>query len=114
MRGMNIKAIHKFMNISRVLIGLINETLRYFPLGLVTIFVVLFYFVPDGVLGDIIHEWQKTDVSGKIYIVRLWLKATLVCVFAPVFLKYLCSDAFMPKKCVNKNSNETNKQSGER
>ncbi|APJ80135.1 hypothetical protein [Escherichia coli] len=114
MRGINIKAIHKFMNISRVLIGLINETLRYFPLGLVTIFVVLFYFIPDGVLGDIIHEWQKTDVSGKIYIVRLWLKATLVCVFASVFLKYLCSDAFMPKKRVNKNSNKTNKQSGER
>ena len=42
MRGINIKVIHKFMNISRVLIGLINETLRYFPLGLVTIFVVLF------------------------------------------------------------------------
>ena len=65
MRGINIKAIHNFMNISRVLIGLIHETLRYFPLGLVTIFVVLFYFIPDGVLGDIIHEWQKTDVSGK-------------------------------------------------
>lgn len=68
MRGINMKGIHNIMNISRVVIGLINETLRYFPLGLVTIFVVLFYFVPDGVLGDIIHEWQKNRrVRKDIY-----------------------------------------------
>lgn len=113
MRGINIKAIHNFMNISRVVIGLTNEILRYFPLGLVMIFVVLFYFVPDGVLGDIIHEWQKTDVSGKIYIVRLWLKATLVYVFVTVFLKYLCSDAFIPKKRVDINGDGNNKKPGE-
>ncbi|HAD6864689.1 TPA_asm: hypothetical protein G1X41_22225 [Salmonella enterica subsp. enterica serovar Typhimurium str. SL1344] len=113
MRGINMKGIHNFMNISRVVIGLINETLRCFPLGLVMIFVGLFYFVPDGVLGDIIHEWQETDASGKIYIIRLWLMSTFVYVFASVLLKYLCSDAFMPKKCINKNNHETNKQSGE-
>ena len=68
MRGINMKGIHNLMNISRVVIGLINETLRYFPLGLVTIFVVLFYFVPDGVLGDIIHEWQKKQTCQERYI----------------------------------------------
>lgn len=77
------------------------------------VFVILFYFVPDSVLCDIIHEWQKTDISGKICIVRLWLEATLICVFTSVVLKYLCSDEFMPKKYVNKNSDETNKQSDE-
>lgn len=77
------------------------------------IFVMLFYFVPDDVLGDIIHEWQKTDVSGTIYIVRLWLKTTLLCVFAAIFLKYLSSDVFMSKMRVDINGDGNNKKSGE-
>lgn len=112
-KEMNNKYVCGVMNISRMLIGLINETLRYFPLGLVMIFVVLFYFVPDDVLGDIIHEWQKTDVSGTIYIVRLWLKTTLLCVFAAIFLKYLSSDVFMSKMRVDINGDGNNKKSGE-
>ncbi len=34
---------------------------------------------------------------------KAFMKAVFVSAFAPVFLKYLCSDAFMPGKCVNKN-----------
>lgn len=86
MRGINIKAIYNFMNISRVLIGLIHETLRYFPLGLVTIFVVLFYFIPDGVLGDIIHEWQKNRCIRKdIYCSFMAESDTGVCFCVCVF-----------------------------
>ncbi|WP_105461185.1 hypothetical protein [Escherichia coli] len=109
-KRINKKYAHGVMNILCVLVRLTSETSKLFPLGLVTVFVILFYFVPDSVLCDIIYEWQKTDVSGKIYFVRLWLKATLVCVFVAVFLKYLCSDAFMPKKCVGINEDGNNKK----
>lgn len=34
---------------------------------------------------------------------KAFMKAVFVSVFVVVFLKYLCSDAFMPGKCVNKN-----------
>lgn len=101
--SMNSKYPRYFMKICSVFIRLINETLKLFPFGLVIIPVILFYFTPDSILSDVIYEWQKSDVSEKVFLVRLYLKAAFVCAFAAVFLKYLCSDAFMPGKCVNKN-----------
>ncbi|TBR67237.1 hypothetical protein FEK50_21870 [Escherichia sp. E2586] len=96
------------MSVCCVLIHLINGTLKWIPFNLVMVPAILFYFAPDSVLGEIIYEWQKTDVSGKIFIVRMYLELTFVCAFVMVFLKYLCSDAFMPGKCVNKNKGGCN------
>ncbi len=100
---MKNKYIHNFINVYYVLIHLINETLKWFPFNLVMTPAILFYFVPDSVLSEVIYEWQQSDMSGKMFLVRLYLKAAFVCAFAAVFFKYLCSDAFMPGKCVNKN-----------
>ena len=86
-----------------VLIRLINETLKWFPFNLVMAPVIFFYFAPDSVIADIIHEWQQSDMSEKMFLVRLYMKAAFVCTFVSVLFKYLCSDAFMPGKCVNKN-----------
>ncbi|ECD4598480.1 hypothetical protein E0980_21775 [Salmonella enterica subsp. enterica serovar Waycross] len=106
--SMNSKYPRSFMTICSVFIRLINETLKLFHFGLVIIPVILFYFTPDSILSDVIYEWQKSDVSEKVFLVRLYLKAAFVCAFAAVFLKYLCSDAFMPGKCVNKNGEGCN------
>lgn len=105
---MKNKYMHNFINVYYVLIHLINGTLKWIPFNLVMVPAILFYFAPDSVLGEIIYEWQKTDVSGKIFIVRMYLELTFVCAFVMVFLKYLCSDAFMPSKCVNKNKGGCN------
>ncbi|ELC4346046.1 hypothetical protein RNH23_004230 [Salmonella enterica] len=101
--SMNSKYPWSFMKICSVFIRLINETLKLFPFCLIIIPVILFYFTPDNILSDVICEWQKSDVSERVFLVRIYLKATFVCAFAAAFLKYLCSDAFMLGKCVNKN-----------
>ncbi|EDQ2186910.1 hypothetical protein GUO98_002791 [Salmonella enterica] len=101
--SMNSKYPWSFMKICSVFIRLINETLKLFPFCLIIIPVILFYFTPDNILSDVIYEWQKSDVSERVFLVRIYLKTTFVCAFAAAFLKYLCSDAFMPGKCVNKN-----------
>ncbi|HAW0919519.1 TPA: hypothetical protein JLL04_005100 [Escherichia coli] len=98
-----MKAELHFRKIFNRFIRLINETLKCLPFNLVMAPAILFYFVPDSVLSEVIYEWQQSDMSGKIFLVRLYLKAAFVCAFAAVFLKYLCSDAFMSGKCVNKN-----------
>ncbi|EFE1684481.1 hypothetical protein LLF11_22425 [Escherichia coli] len=100
---MKNKYIHNFINVYYVLIHLMNETLKWFPFNLVMVSVILFYFAPDGILGENIHEWQKTDISGKIFLIRLYLEVTFVCVFAVVFLKYLYFNVFIQDKCVSKN-----------
>ncbi len=64
-KKINKKYAHGVMNILCVLVRLTSETSKLFPLGLVTVFVILFYFVPDNVLGDIIYEWQKNRCIRK-------------------------------------------------
>ncbi|EMF1799686.1 hypothetical protein V2G00_004249 [Escherichia coli] len=92
-----------FKKILSRFIRLINEALKWLPFNLVMAPVIFFYFAPDSVITDVIYDWQQSDMSEKMFFVRLYLKAVFVSVFAAVFLKYLCSDAFMPGKCVNKN-----------
>lgn len=92
-----------FKEILSRFIWLINKTLKWLPFNLVMVPVVFFYFAPDSVIADIIYDWQQSDMSGKMFLVRLYLKAAFVCAFAAVFFKCLCSDAFMLGKCVNKN-----------
>ncbi len=99
---MNQKYHQYFRKISLVLFRLINETLKLFPFGMVIIPVILFYFSPDDFIGEIICEWQKSDVSGKIFLIRMYLKATFVCAFVAVFLRYFMSDDFMSGRRVNK------------
>ena len=93
------KYTHNLKRTGCVLIRLINETLKWFPFNLVMAPAILFYFVPDSVLSEVIYEWQQSDMSGKMFLVRLYLKAAFVCAFASVFFRYLCSDAFM-RLCV--------------
>ncbi len=92
-----------FKEILSRFIWLIDKTLKWLPFNLVMAPVVFFYFAPDSVIADIICDWQQSDVSEKMFLVRLYMKAALVCTFASLLFKYLCSDAFMPGKCVNKN-----------
>lgn len=58
---------HNLKRTGCVLIRLINETLKWFPFNLVMVPAILFYFVPDSVLSEVIYEWQQSDMSGKIF-----------------------------------------------
>ncbi|CAD6103224.1 putative conjugative transfer protein [Escherichia coli] len=102
-KKLSSKYIHIYMSISCVLIRLISKTLKLFPFALVMVFSVLFYFMPENVITDIISEWQISDVSDRLRIIRLYLETTFLCTLTAVFFEYLCSDEFLPGKRVNQN-----------
>ncbi|MBL6365278.1 hypothetical protein JNB48_27240 [Escherichia coli] len=102
------KYIYIYMSISCVFIRLTGKALKLFPFALVMLFSVLFYFMPENVICDIISEWQRSDVSDRIRVIRLYLGTTFLCTWAAVFLECLCSDEFLPGKRLNKNEEENN------
>ncbi|EEZ2810465.1 hypothetical protein O9Y53_005204 [Escherichia coli] len=103
------KYIHIYMSISCVFIRLTGKALKLFPFALVMLFTVLFYFMPGNVISDIISEWQRSDVSDRFSVIRLYLGTTFLCTWAAVFFwEHLCSDEFLPGKRLNKNEEENN------
>ncbi len=108
-KKLSSKYIHIYMGISCVLIHLISKTLKLFPFALVMVFTVLFYFMPENVISDIIIEWQRSDVSDRLRIIRLYLKITFLCTLTAVFFECLCSDEFLPGKRLNKNEEANNR-----
>ncbi|EOQ6416099.1 hypothetical protein CO747_RS24820 [Escherichia coli] len=108
-KKLSSKYIHIYMSISLVLIRLISKTLKLFPFALVMVFIVLFYFIPENVISDIISEWQKSDVSDRLRIIRLCLEITFLCALTAVFFEFLCSDEFLPRKKVNQNEEVNNR-----
>ncbi|ELJ4034441.1 hypothetical protein QQW48_003926 [Escherichia coli] len=103
------KYIHIYMSIYCVLIRLISKTLKLFPFALVMVFTVSFYFMPENVISDIISEWQGSDVSDRLRIIRLCLEITFLCAFTAVFFEFLCSDEFLPRKKANQNEEVNNR-----
>ncbi|EPB1416198.1 hypothetical protein [Escherichia coli] len=104
-KKLSSKYIHIYMSISLVLIRLISKTLKLFPFALVMVFTVLFYFIPENVIS----EWQKSDVSDRLRIIRLCLEITFLCALTAVFFEFLCSDEFLPRKKVNQNEEVNNR-----
>ncbi|EEX4847170.1 hypothetical protein EAN85_003971 [Escherichia coli] len=102
------KYIHIYMSISCVFIRLTGKALKLFPFALVMLFTVLFYFMPGNVISDIISEWQRSDVSDRFSVIRLYLGTTFYAPGRLFFLEYLCSDEFLPGKRLNKNEEENN------
>ncbi len=49
------------------------------------------------------HQGVVIQIISRHINEKAFMKAVFVSAFVAVFLKYLCSDAFMPGKCVNKN-----------
>ncbi|ENP2200435.1 hypothetical protein ACDA27_004388 [Salmonella enterica] len=107
-KKLSSKYIHNYMSISCVLIRLISKTLKLFPFALVMAFTMLFYFIPENIISDIISEWQRSDVSDRIRIIRLYLETTFLCALTAVFFEYLCSDKFLSGKRVNQNEEANN------
>ncbi|ENB6812175.1 hypothetical protein ABCZ37_004298 [Salmonella enterica] len=108
-KKLSSKYIHMYMSISCVFIRLTGKALKLFPFGLVMLFTVLFYFMPENVINDIISEWQRSDVSDRLRIIRLYLEITFLCAFMAVFFEFLCSDEFLPRKNVNQNEEVNNR-----
>lgn len=79
------KYIHIYMSISCVFIRLTGKALKLFPFALVMLFTVLFYFMPGNVISDIISEWQRSDVSDRFSVIRLYMGTTFLCTWAAVF-----------------------------
>ncbi|HAO1990419.1 TPA: hypothetical protein IHJ49_003965 [Escherichia coli] len=79
------KYIHIYMSISCVFIRLTGKALKLFPFALVMLFTVLFYFMPGNVISDIISEWQRSDVSDRFSVIRLYLGTTFLCTWVAVF-----------------------------
>ncbi|WP_252515861.1 hypothetical protein [Escherichia coli] len=101
-KKLSSKYIHIYMSISLVLIRLISKTLKLFPFALVMVFTVLFYFIPENVIGDIISEWQKSDVSDRLRIIRLCLEITFLCALTAVFLNFFALMSFCRERKLTK------------
>ncbi|HAO2057000.1 TPA: hypothetical protein IHJ75_004579 [Escherichia coli] len=108
-KKLSSKYIYIYMSIFCVLIRLISKTLKLFPFALVMVFTVSFYFMPENVISDIISEWQRSDVSDRLRIIRLYLEITFLCALTAVFFEFLCSDEFLPRKKFNQNEEVNNR-----
>lgn len=93
-KKLSSKNIHMYMSISCEFIRLTNKALKLFPFALVMLFTVLFYFMPENVISDIISEWQRSDVSDRIRVIRLYLEITFLCTWAAVFLNVFALMSF--------------------
>lgn len=87
-KKLSSKYIYMYMSISCVFIRLTGKALKLFPFALVMLFTVLFYFMPENVISDIISEWQRSDVSDRLRIIRLYLEMTFLCALTAVFLNF--------------------------
>ncbi|EET1465144.1 hypothetical protein FLN91_003541 [Escherichia coli] len=108
-KKLSSKYIYMYMSISCVFIRLTGKALKLFPFALVMLFTVLFYFMPENVISDIISEWQRSDVSDRLRIIRLYLEMTFLCAVTAVFFEFLCSDEFLPRKKANQNEEVNNR-----
>ncbi|EBF4504082.1 hypothetical protein FH461_22620 [Salmonella enterica] len=69
---------------------ILNNSLKLFPFALLIFPLMVFYFLPEDILADMVNSWMKADMSGKISILKLYPEVTFMLSLASSFLSFMC------------------------
>lgn len=69
---------------------ILNNNLKLFPFALLIFPLMVFYFLPEDILADMVNSWMEADMSGKISILKLYPEVIFMLSLASSFLLFMC------------------------
>lgn len=69
---------------------ILNNSLKLFPFALLIFPLMVFYFLPEDILADMVNSWMEADMSGKISILKLYPEVIFMLSLASSFLLFMC------------------------
>ncbi|EBA1772801.1 hypothetical protein PJP49_004832 [Salmonella enterica] len=74
-------------------VQILNESVKLFSFALMA-----FYFLPERIISDVVNSWMETDTTGKISLIRLYLKVTFMLSLESSSLLFM----YRGKRCTGK------------
>lgn len=69
---------------------ILNNSLKLFPFALLIFPLMVFYFLPEDILVDMVNSWMEADMSGKISLLKLYPEVTFMLSLASSSLLFMC------------------------
>lgn len=69
---------------------ILNNSLKLFPFALLIFPLMVFYFLPEDILADMVNSWMEADMSRKISILKLYPEVIFMLSLASSFLLFMC------------------------